>query len=113
MRKCQVVRDNISCFSCPLWLNTDYEGTDPVRIPPAATVRFHANRNLISSELEIARGDKPCVTPASQASCGKGERIGFASNWRREPSELRITYADGRAETRRLAPLEVIEIADE
>ena len=43
----------------------------------------------------------------------KGERIGFASNWRREPSELRITYADGRAETRRLAPLETIEIADE
>ncbi len=44
---------------------------------------------------------------------GKGERIGFASNWRREPFELRITHADGRVETRRLAPLEVIEIADE
>ena len=40
----------------------------------------------------------------------KGERIGFASNWRREPSELKITYADGRAETRTLAPLETIEI---
>ena len=38
----------------------------------------------------------------------KGERIGFASNWRREPSELKITYADGRAETRVLAPLETI-----
>ena len=40
----------------------------------------------------------------------KGERIGFASNWRREPSELAITYADGRVETRTLAPLETIEI---
>ena len=40
----------------------------------------------------------------------KGERIGFASNWRREPSELKITHADGRVETRTLAPLEVIEL---
>ena len=40
----------------------------------------------------------------------KGERIGFASNWRREPSELKITYADGRVETRTLASLETIEI---
>ena len=40
----------------------------------------------------------------------KGERIGFASNWRREPSELKIVYADGRVETRVLAPLETIEL---
>ena len=40
----------------------------------------------------------------------RGERIGFASNWRREPSELKITYSDGRVETRTLAPLETIEI---
>ena len=40
----------------------------------------------------------------------KGERVGFASNWRREPSELKITYSDGRVETRTLAPLETIEI---
>ena len=40
----------------------------------------------------------------------KGERIGFAANWRREPSELTITYADGRVETRCLAPTEVIEL---
>ena len=40
----------------------------------------------------------------------KGKRIGFASNWRREPSELKITHADGRIETRTLAPLEVIEL---
>lgn len=39
-----------------------------------------------------------------------GERIGFASNWRREPSELKITRADGRVETRTLAPLETIEL---
>ena len=39
-----------------------------------------------------------------------GERIGFASNWRREPSELKITRPDGRVETRILAPLETIEI---
>ena len=39
-----------------------------------------------------------------------GERIGFASNWRREPSELRLTYADGSAETHTLAPFETIEI---
>ena len=42
----------------------------------------------------------------------KGERIGFASNWRREPSELKITRADGRVETRTLAPLETIELFD-
>ena len=40
----------------------------------------------------------------------KGERIGFASNWRREPSELKITHADGRVETRTLAPLATIEL---
>ncbi len=40
----------------------------------------------------------------------KGERIGFASNWRQEPSELKITHADGRVETRTLAPLETIEL---
>ena len=43
----------------------------------------------------------------------KGERIGFASNWRQEPSNLRITHADGRVETRTLAPLEVIELRPE
>ena len=43
----------------------------------------------------------------------KGERIGFASNWRRKPSELTITHADGRVETRTLAPLEVIELKSE
>ena len=41
-----------------------------------------------------------------------GERIGFASNWRQEPSDLKITYADGRVDTRRLAPLETITIED-
>ena len=39
-----------------------------------------------------------------------GKRIGFATNWRREPSDLKITHADGQTETRRLAPLETIEI---
>ena len=43
----------------------------------------------------------------------KGERIGFASNWRREPSKLKITHADGRVETRVLAPLETITLAAE
>ena len=40
----------------------------------------------------------------------KGERIGFATNWRRESSELTVTHADGRVEIRRLAPLETIEL---
>ena len=40
----------------------------------------------------------------------KGERVGFASNWRREPSDLKITRPDGRVETRTLAPLETIEL---
>ena len=40
----------------------------------------------------------------------KGERIGFASNWRQEPSDLKITHADGRVEVRRLAPHETIEL---
>lgn len=41
-----------------------------------------------------------------------GERIGFASNWRREPSDLVATHSDGRRETIRLAPLETIEITE-
>ena len=40
----------------------------------------------------------------------KGERIGFATNWRREPSDLKLTRSDGQTETRRLAPLETIEL---
>ena len=40
----------------------------------------------------------------------KGERIGFATNWRREPSDLNVTHADGQVEMRRLAPLETIEL---
>ncbi len=43
----------------------------------------------------------------------KGEKIGFASNWRQEPSSLQITHADGRVETRILAPLETVEIKAE
>ena len=38
------------------------------------------------------------------------ERIGFATNWRREPSDLKITHADNQTETRHLAPLETIEL---
>ena len=40
----------------------------------------------------------------------KGDHVGFASNWRREPSDLKIVRADGQVETRRLAPLETIEL---
>ena len=40
----------------------------------------------------------------------EGKRIGFATNWRREPSDLRITRDDGHAATRRLAQLETIEL---
>jgi len=40
----------------------------------------------------------------------KGERLGFATNWRHESSELKISGADGQAEIRRLAPLETIEL---
>ena len=40
----------------------------------------------------------------------KGERMGFATNWRLAPSDLRITHKDGRCEVRMLAPLETIEI---
>ena len=40
----------------------------------------------------------------------KGGRIGFATNWRRDPSDLKITRADGHEEIRRLAPLETIEL---
>ena len=40
----------------------------------------------------------------------KGERIGFATNWRSEPSDLKITRSYGQTETRRLAPLETIEL---
>ena len=40
----------------------------------------------------------------------KGERIGFATNWRREPSDIIITREGGGEETRRLAPLETIEL---
>ena len=42
-----------------------------------------------------------------------GERVGFASNWRQEPSALKITHRDGRVEMRQLSPLEVIELKPE
>ena len=42
----------------------------------------------------------------------KGERIGFATNWKRGLSEFKVTHADGRTEIRRLAPLETIELTD-
>ena len=42
----------------------------------------------------------------------KGERIGFASNWCAEPSQLKVTHSDGHVETRTLAPFEVIELKD-
>ena len=40
----------------------------------------------------------------------KGARLGFATNWRHEPSELKISSTDGQTEIRRLAPLETIEL---
>ncbi len=40
----------------------------------------------------------------------QGERIGFASNWRQEPSDLKVMRPDGRVKTLRLAPLETIEL---
>ena len=40
----------------------------------------------------------------------KSERVGFATNWRREPSDLKVTRADGCIEAHRLAPLETIEL---
>lgn len=40
----------------------------------------------------------------------KGERIGFATNWRKEPSEFKVGRSDGQVETRLLAPLETIEL---
>ena len=43
----------------------------------------------------------------------KGERIGFATNWRRESSDLKITRSNGQTENRHLAPLETIELTVE
>ena len=40
----------------------------------------------------------------------KGKRIGFATNWRREPSILKIIRDDGQTEVRRLSPLETVEL---
>lgn len=40
----------------------------------------------------------------------KGKRIGFATNWRREPSTLKIIRDDGQTEVRRLSPLETVEL---
>ena len=42
----------------------------------------------------------------------RGERIGFATNWRREPTDLKIIHVNGPTETRRLASLETIELTD-
>ena len=40
----------------------------------------------------------------------KGERIGFATNWRREPSGLKVTRSGRCVETRTLAPFDTIEL---
>ena len=58
---------------------------------------------------EIGEAEVPSVFTSFWEDA-KGERIGFATNWRREPSDLKITHSDGRTETRTLAPLEVIEL---
>lgn len=42
-----------------------------------------------------------------------GEKIGFATNWRRESSTLNLTYNDGKTKSRILAPLETIEFSVE
>jgi hypothetical protein len=40
----------------------------------------------------------------------KGQRIGFATNWRREASAFEITSGNGKQQTRILSPLETIEL---
>ena len=42
----------------------------------------------------------------------KGERIGFATNWCLERSELKTVRPDGSEKVVRLAPLETIEIRE-
>ena len=69
-----------------------------------ATVKYEGWRRGAVETTEIL---------ASFWENAKGERIGFASNWRSEPSVLTITHADGRIETRTLAPLETVELPGE
>lgn len=42
-----------------------------------------------------------------------GEKIGFATNWRREVSTLNLTYNDGKTKSLVLSPLETIELRAE
>ena len=42
-----------------------------------------------------------------------GEKIGFATNWRREVSTLNLTYNDGKTKRLVLSPLETIELSAE
>ena len=60
----------------------------------------------VTKEADV---DVPEVTVSFWEN-SKGERIGFATNWRHEPAELKITRPEGQTETRRLAPLETVEL---
>jgi hypothetical protein len=79
----KMIRPFITCKSCPTTVEYEGWGRGAVETPEVLT-SFWENAN--------------------------GERIGFASNWRQKPSELKITRTDGRVEMHTLAPLETIEL---
>ena len=78
-------------------------------IKPFVKCESRPTKLLVSEETYEYSPDVPEVFVSFWENA-KGERIGFANNWRREPSDLKITSADGQTETRRLAPLETIEL---
>ncbi len=78
-------------------------------VKPFVRCKSRPAKLLVSEETYEYSPDVPEVFVSFWEN-EKGERIGFATNWRREPSDLRITHADGQTGTRRLAPLETIEL---
>ena len=64
---------------------------------------------LVKIEGDPSNGEYPEVLTSFWQDAS-GNRKGFATNWRKQPSTLSLTFADGRTETRVVAPLQTIEL---
>ena len=78
-------------------------------VKPPFMCASHRTKLCVSNKTNVCSPDVPEVFVSFWENA-EGKRIGFATNWRREPSDLKITHADDLEETRRLAPLETIEL---
>ena len=80
-------------------------------IKPFLKCGSSSTKLIVDKERQVYSPDVPDVMVSFWENA-RGERIGFATNWRREPTDLKIIHVNGPTETRRLASLETIELTD-